>query len=92
MERYPYEASIMQKKEVKAPMPSPKYVFLKELKDQLEPSQAIQLVVPRNELGGLGGAWRRMCKGLDPHTFSRERDDEHFTVYLWLGPIEEAAS
>lgn len=95
MERYPYEATIVKKEEVTKLRPHrvPRYEFLDELKEQLQPHQAIQLVVEgRQKREAITSAWRRQCKGLDPHTYSRKRDDKDYTIYLWLGPLEEETS
>lgn len=96
MERYPYEATIVKKEQVTALRPdralSYSYPFLGELKGQLQPHQAIQLVVDKDKRGAVTAAWRRQCKGMEPHSYSRKRDDEHYTVYLWLGPLEEPTS
>lgn len=89
MEKYPYQASIVQKEAVKPQMPkrTPRYPFLAELKDSLEAHQALQLIVPVKETASITAAWRSLCKGLEPHTFSRRRDENSSTVYLWLGPL-----
>lgn len=84
---YPYKATIIQKETVpKGALPPGQYTFLAELKKQLQPGQAIQLVVPANLKDSLTASWRqRIGKGEEPHTQSKKQEDGSYLVYLWLG-------
>lgn len=89
MQQYPYEATLVQKEVIK---PKPvarelKYGFLDELKERLQPNQAIQIVVPAKERATITVSWRRIGKGQEPHSLSKRRDDGSYIVYLWVGEL-----
>jgi len=88
MERYPYQATIIQKEAIpKGPVPRGAYALLLDLKNQLQPGQAIQLIVPdKKKAEAIGTAWRRMGKsaGLQPHRYTKKQKDGTYFVYLWL--------
>lgn len=92
MEKYPYEATIIQKEAVKTQGKRiSRYAFLADLAKQLGPNQAIQLTVSdRSEQQAIASSWREICKDAEPHTFSHRNKDNSYTLYLWLGPLAEA--
>lgn len=82
MEKYPYEAKIVQK-EVSGKFQG-RYDFLDELLERLQEGQAILVKVPTSrESQGIGSAWRARCilKNKVAHT-KREKKDDYYLLYL----------
>jgi len=82
MEKYPYEAKIIQK-EVSGKV-TRKYDFLDELLGQLQEGQAILLKIPTSkESQSIGSAWRTRCilKNKVAHS-KREKKDDYYLLYL----------
>jgi len=88
MPEYPYEATFVEKDEVKpvASFNRTKYAFLVELKEQLQPNQAVKLVVPANKRPAVTDFWRRLGRG-EAHSLCKKQEDGSYIVYLWLGSL-----
>jgi len=88
MEKYPYEAKIVQK-EVSGKV-ARKYDFLDELLGQLQEGQAILLKIPTSkESQSIGSAWRSRCilKNKVAHS-KREKKDDYYLLYLAFEEIK----